>query len=195
MGSHASYTQGEDEQGGPECPHADDRYGAIRSCQAGRPCDIPGHFATPSFCIVSGVMDEAVWFDNGPWREGTPLDAYPIIADFTVEPAPDVPAMFGVQMRWVSPTHGILSVFPWWDHLEWSGNRLDELDWSRPWTQADPFIDADQNFSITMWVADDHVYVVSGLSSLDAAWYRVPVARFESELARFRSGLASGDIP
>lgn len=135
-------------------------------------------------------MDEVTWFDNRPWRAGTPLDAYPTITDFTVEPAPDVPAMFGVRMQWVSPTHGILSVFPWWDHLDKPGSRLDDDDWSVEWTQERPFIDADQNFAIDMWAADDHVYVVSGLSPLDANWYRVPRARFDSELARFRAGLA-----
>jgi hypothetical protein len=136
------------------------------------------------------MTGNSTWFDNRPWRTATPRDDYPTIADFTVEPAPDVPAMFGVQMWWVSPTLGILTVLPWWDHLERSGNRLDEEDWFRPWTEQDPFIDADQNFWIQMWVADDHVYVVSGVSPLDATWYRVPHARFESELAKFRSRVA-----
>jgi hypothetical protein len=140
------------------------------------------------------VVTDLPWFDNRPWRAGTPLDAYATIADFTVVPAPDVPPMFGVQMQWISPTRGILTVFPWWDHLEQPGNRLDEEDWSMPWTEDLPFVDADQNFSIDMWVAGEYVYVVSGVSALDATWYRVPLARFESELARFRSDLASGEI-
>jgi len=136
------------------------------------------------------VVNELTWFDNRPWREGTPLDAYPTIADFTVEPAPDVPAMFGVQMWWVSSTRGILSVFPWWDHLELPGSRLDDEEWIKPWTEDDPFLDADQNFAVRLWVVDDYVYVVSGLSLLEATWYRVPVTRFKAELIRFRSSLA-----
>lgn len=67
-------------------------------------------------------MDEVTWFDNRPWQVGTPLDAYPTITDFTIEPAPDVPAMFGVHMQWISPTHGILSDFHWWDHLDKPGS-------------------------------------------------------------------------
>lgn len=134
------------------------------------------------------------WFDNRPWREGTSLDAYPTIADFTVEPVLDRAGLFGVQMQWVSATHGTLSVFPWWDHLERPGSRLDEEDWSVAWTKEHPFIDADQNFAIEMWTADDHVYIHSGLGLDDANWYRVPLARFESEIARFRHMLMSGDI-
>lgn len=140
------------------------------------------------------MVSELTRFDNRPWQTETPLDAYPTIADFTVEAAPDVPAMFGVQMRWVSPTHGILSEFPWWDHLDKPGSRLVEDYWAGEWSEERPFVDADQDFWINMWVADDHVYVVSGLGPGDSNWYRVPRARFDSELARFRAGLAAGDI-
>ncbi len=122
---------------------------------------------------------------SGP--DGTPL-AFRAITDFVIDPVQTV--AFGVQMRWRSATQGLLTEFPWWDHLELHGSRLAESDWTRPWTLDNPFVDADQNWFFLAWVADESVYVASGADAGALTGYRVSCDAFERAVSEFRAGLA-----
>jgi hypothetical protein len=118
--------------------------------------------------------------------DGTPL-AFRTITDFVIDPVES--GAFGVQMRWLSATEGVLTTFPWWDHLELHGNRLEEADWTRPWTIDDPYADADQDWAFLAWVADGFVYVRSGTDVGVLTEYRVPCDAFERAVSEFRAGL------
>ena len=98
---------------------------------------------------------------------------------------------FGIQMRWASPTLGQLTPFFLWDHLDRPGSHVDEADWHRPWTQDEPYVDADQNWAFIAWVHEGFVYVHSGPGFEELSWYRVPGDVFTAELAKFRQVIAS----
>jgi hypothetical protein len=117
--------------------------------------------------------------------------AFRTITDFLIDPVET--QAFGVQMRWLSATEGVLTTFPWWDHLERQGNHLDEAEWTRPWTVDDPYVDADQEWVFQAWVADGFVYVRSGPEPGELTGYRVSCDAFERAVSEFRAGLEERD--
>jgi hypothetical protein len=96
-----------------------------------------------------------------PVPQPTPLSAYPIVSDFRVEPLPDMTGHFGVQMRWVSDSLGIVAEFPWWDHLERERMlRFWVPDGLPIGTPDDPFMDMAMDWSISVWREKSYIYVI-----------------------------------
>ena len=123
---------------------------------------------------------------SNPGREdnySTP-EPFPTITDIRVEPV--LTDLFGVQMRWWSAAHGVVTDFPRWDPLERDG-RLDDPEWWPVGSASQPFFDAEQNWVFRCWEDEGFVYVPGGLRLV--SWerrFRVPRDVF---IAAWRDGV------
>jgi hypothetical protein len=98
-------------------------------------------------------------------------EAFPVVSDFRVEPLPDMSGHFGVQMRWVSDSLGVVAEFPWWDHLERERELLSYVPDGLPiGSREEPFVDVAMNWGIRMVRPDANpIPVLAGFPPVFAA--------------------------
>lgn len=125
---------------------------------------------------------------EGTFPDSSPLDSFPIVDDLRVLPVPDLTGHFGVHMRWVSDAHGVIAVFPWWDHLERDRDRQLIVPGDFPvGSLAAPFVHADHDWGIRIWLEGSWVCVVHDGGGGWTTWFRVPLDVFT---AAWRAGIA-----
>lgn len=125
---------------------------------------------------------------NPPDMRHLPLHLFPLIEDFQVileEMRDDGGrALSGYHIHFMSPSHGYIASFPWWDHAE---HELQREDFSIPLGDfAVPFSDVEQGWEIVIAEHDRHVYVLEGQfdqSTINGyhIWFKVPKSLYLSE--------------
>lgn len=128
-----------------------------------------------------------------------PPAPFATISDVRVEPLPT--EGFGTHMVWTSIREGVIATFPWWDNVQ-TDERLESRDWWPVGSAAEPYVDADQDWTFQCWADDEWVYVVEGLDF--TSWerrYRVPRHAFElawregvERIRSARQASGTGDI-
>lgn len=114
------------------------------------------------------------------------LMAFPEVDDFQIFVFKT--EMFGYQLSFNSPVHGILTTFPWWSHVEkdlskWGHSEIPIGDIQRP------YFDADQSWQLLIFAHKDRVYILQGNESGSNefhTWYRVDLGRYQAEWTRLR---------
>jgi len=122
--------------------------------------------------------------------ELAPPGPFPTVEDFRVVVKPT--DVFGVHLFFWSPSLGVLSRFPHWDHLERGApyGATGDSDWTPVGTAAKPFMDCDQGWIHESWRDGGFVYVLHGddcATTGYATWFRVGEPLFDQEWHRART--------
>ena len=112
------------------------------------------------------------------------LNAFPTIADFTIELRESEET--GQHVYFVSPSRGELAGFPYWDNAERDMRHFVAEDVPMG-SMIEPVDDADEDWQIVIFEHRGFVYVMEGTQprtqSFDV-WFRVPRDRYIAEWAR-----------
>ena len=134
--------------------------------------------------FTNGTALELASSDYVSALRGIELGAFPLIKDFAIElrESEDL----GQHIYYVSPSHGELASFPYWDNVERDMRHFVTED--VPLGSLDePVDDADEDWQIVIFEHAGFVYVMEGsephATSFDV-WFRVPSDRYIAEWAR-----------
>jgi hypothetical protein len=112
------------------------------------------------------------------------LNAFPTIADFTIELRES--EEYGQHVYFVSPSRGELAGFPYWDNAERDMRHFVAEDVPLG-SMMEPVDDADEDWQIVIFEHRGFVYVLEGskphAQTFDV-WFRVPSDRYIAEWAR-----------
>ena len=112
------------------------------------------------------------------------LNEFPTIADFAIELRDSED--YGQHLYFISPSHGELAGFPYWDNVERDMRHFVAEDVPLG-SISEPVEDADVDWQIVIFERAGFVYVLEGAAphatSFDV-WFRVPRDRYIAEWAR-----------
>ena len=113
------------------------------------------------------------------------LKAFPEIEDFRI--ATFKSKGYGYHLAFKSPAHGVLTSFPWWDHVDKDmAKGIQEIPMG---TIQNPFYDLEQGWQLLIFLHEDQIYILQGKEPGDnnfQTWYRVDLDRYLSEWNRVR---------
>ena len=132
----------------------------------------------------NGTRLELASADYSNAIQGIELGAFPVIKDFTIELRESEDA--GQHIHYVSPTHGELASFPYWDNVERDMRHFVSEDVPLG-SMEEPVDDADEDWQIVIFEHRGFVYIMEGsaphATEFDV-WFRVPSDRYIEEWAR-----------
>ncbi|HKB79827.1 MAG TPA: hypothetical protein VKH35_08935 [Thermoanaerobaculia bacterium] len=129
----------------------------------------PLELATSTYAEALGALD---------------LSEFPTIGDFAIELSDS--EEFGQHVQFVSPSHGELAGFPYWDNVDRDMRHFVAEDVPLG-SIGEPVDDADVDWQIVIFEHAGFVYVLEGsaphATEFDV-WFRVPRDRYIAEWAR-----------
>lgn len=110
------------------------------------------------------------------------LSTFPVVDDFSIELFKT--EKFGLNLRFVSPSLGELTSFPWWDHVD-KTIRAQGMKFVPMGTVQRTFDDQDQGWHVVIFREGDDMFILEGeeVGGYDR-WYRTPHARYKTEWAK-----------
>jgi len=115
---------------------------------------------------------------------GVELSEFPTVPDFTIELRDS--EEYGQHVHFVSPAHGELAGFPYWDNVERDMRHFVAEDVPLG-TIGEPVDDADEDWQIVIFEHGGFVYVLEGAAPHATefdVWFRVPRDRYITEWVR-----------
>ena len=132
----------------------------------------------------NGTRLELASADYSNAIQGIELGAFPVIDDFAIDLRETEDA--GQHIHFVSPRHGELASFPYWDNVERDMRHFVSEDVPLG-SIEEPVDDADEDWQIVIFEHRGFVYVLEGSEPHATAfdvWFRVPSDRYIEEWAR-----------
>jgi hypothetical protein len=114
------------------------------------------------------------------------LENFPIIEDFKIE-LYDTQSSLGYQLRFTSDSLGIVTTFPWWDHVDQS--LLELPDFIPVGTSEKPYEAADEGWCVWIWQEGEYIHILEGddpLTMKFSVWFKVDSKLFLNEWNRIK---------
>ncbi|MGM1048072.1 MAG: hypothetical protein ACQEXX_18285 [Bacillota bacterium] len=103
------------------------------------------------------------------------IDEFPLVTDFELILRQGKNDLLGKHLYYYSNELGILSSFPWWDHVDKQIVNYEITDIPLG-TITSPFDDCEQSWQIIIFSSRNYVYILQGdepASTYFNTWYRV----------------------
>jgi hypothetical protein len=137
------------------------------------------------------------------------LETFPIIEDFKID-LYDTQSSLGYQLRFTSDSLGIVTTFPWWDHVDQSLLELPDFipvgTSEKPYEAADegllelpdfipvgtsekPYEAADEGWCVWIWQEGEYIHILEGddpLTMKFSVWFKVDSKLFLNEWNRIK---------
>ena len=114
------------------------------------------------------------------------LEIFPIIEDFKIE-LHDTQSSLGYQLRFTSDSLGIMTTFPWWDHVNQS--LLELPDFIPVGTSEKPYEAADEGWCVWIWQEEEYIHILEGddpITTKFPVWFKVDSKLFLKEWNRIK---------